>query len=174
MCQNVPACSPMAEQVSLEQYAHLCQVPWEQTWGDDLGSELASITTYSETVDVLSAVQAMGLKTAVASNLAQPYGQPIIDKLGSMLDVVCFSFEIGSVKPDPVFYEILCQRLDCEPSEILMIGDTWRCDYAGATAAGLQALHLDRRGTAIQERQLVSINDLRGALSFVQSNSAHS
>ena len=169
--QNVPTISPMAKPIDLEQYAHLCQVTWQQTWDDDLASELDSITTYSETIDVLSAVRAMGLKTAVASNLAQPYGKPIIDQLGTMLDVVCFSFELGTVKPDPKFYEALCHKLDCKPSEILMVGDTWRCDYAGATAAGLQALHLDRRGRANPERQPVSINDLNGVLSFVQSSS---
>ena len=169
--QNVSAVSPMVERIDLTQYAKLCQVPWNQAWRDDLAAELASITTYPESTEVLAAVQEMGLKTAVASNLAQPYGQPIIDKLGTMLDVVCFSFDVGAAKPDPMFYQTLCHKLDCEPEEVLMVGDTWKSDYAGATAAGLQALHLDRRGNATEEQKPVSIIDLKGVLPFLQSAS---
>lgn len=71
---------------------------------------------------------------------------------------------MGTVKPDAAFFRELCQRLDCEPSEVLMVGDTWRCDDAGATAAGMSAMHLDRRGNAGPEQQAVAINDLRGVL----------
>lgn len=41
-----------------------------------------------------------------------------------------------------------------------MVGDTWRCDYAGARAAGLMALHLDRRETATTEQRAVSVTTL--------------
>lgn len=139
--------------MALEEYAQLYDASWVDAWATDLAVELASISPYPETVDVLAAVRTRGLKTAVASNLALPCGQPVATQLGAWLDVMYFSFEMGAVKPDAAFYLGLCRQLDCEPSEILMIGDTWRCDYAGATAAGLRAMHLDRHGNASLEQK---------------------
>jgi len=163
----VPLISPMTTRTSLEEYARQCQTPWNKAWADDLAAELASIAPYPETIDVLSAVRARGLKTVVASNLALPYGAPVIDQLGTWLDVACFSFEMGAVKPQPAFYQALCEQLNCEPSEVLMVGDTWRSDYAGATAVGMPALHLNRRGKVRPEREAMSIQDLRGVLAFL-------
>lgn len=125
-----------------------------------LDDELASITSYPETSSVLKAVKAAGIRTAVASNLALPYAQPIHRLFGALIDVHCFSFEVGAVKPDGAFYEALCQQLGLPATEVLMVGDTWRCDYAGAQAAGLKALHLDRRGNATEEQRAASLRTL--------------
>lgn len=84
----------------------------------DLTAELASITPYPEAMAVLAAMKAAGLRTAVASNLALPYASPIQRALGQLLDVECFSFEVGAAKPDGAFYHALCCRLDLPPSDI--------------------------------------------------------
>lgn len=133
----------------------------------DLEAELASIAPYPEAVTVLSAVRAAGIRTAVASNLAMPYAAPIQKALGSLLDVECFSFEVGAAKPDLAFYDALCSRLALPPADILMVGDTWRCDYAGARAAGLSALHLDRHGSAAGEQRAVSLSTLSDLLPYL-------
>uniref|UniRef100_UPI003342D8A5 HAD family hydrolase n=1 Tax=Castellaniella defragrans TaxID=75697 RepID=UPI003342D8A5 len=159
-----PDISPMTAPINLKEYAQLCGAPWNDSWADDLAAELASIAPYPETIDVLSAVREHGLKIALASNLAAPYGQPVIAQLGAWLDLVCFSFDLGATKPDAAFYLELCRRAGCAPAEVLMVGDTWRSDYAGATAAGMQAIHLDRRGRANPEKKAVSIRDLRELL----------
>lgn len=165
--QRPPTANAMMTPMDLAHYAQHCGVTWNDAWTTDLAAELASVKPYPEVIDVLATVKARGLKTAVASNLALPYGQPVTEQLGWLLDVTCFSFDVGTVKPDVAFYTVLCQRLNCAPDEVLMIGDTWRCDYAGATAAGLQAVHLDRRGKATPEQQKVTVSDLRGVLAHV-------
>lgn len=159
--QQKPKVNALTVPIDLEHYAQQCETGWNPAWADDLIAELASIKPYPESIDVLTAVKAHGLKTAVASNLALPYGGPVIELLGVWLDVACFSFDVGAAKPDVAFYTALCQRLDCAPEEVLMVGNTWRSDYAGATAAGLNAAHLNRRGLASQEQQKVAIRDLR-------------
>lgn len=163
-----PARSPMIAAIDLAEFAKECAVPWRSEWMGELADELASIKPYVEARDVLIQVRSLGLKTAVASNLALPYAKPVADQLGDLLDVSCMSFEIGAVKPDAAFYAVLCKRLGCSAAEVLMIGDTWRCDYAGATAAGLHALHLDRRGNATPYQVGVSVRDLCGVLELIR------
>jgi HAD superfamily hydrolase (TIGR01549 family) len=163
--------SPMCEPVDLDAMAHLCGVTLDASemaiLHSDLQAELASTQPYPEAQEVLEELRRLGVRTAVASNLALPYAGPIKDKLGHLLDVLCMSFEVGFVKPETGFYGELCRRLHLHPQEVLMIGDTWRCDYEGATGAGLHALHLDRGGRAAEGQQRNSTSDLRGVLSYL-------
>lgn len=163
--------SPMCEPIDLDAMVRLCGLNLSASEMDtlqaDLQAELASTHPYPEVQEVLEELKRLGLRTAVASNLALPYARPIADKLGHLLDVSCMSFEVGFVKPDAGFYDELCRRLQLPPHDVLMIGDTWRCDYQGATVAGLRAMHLDRRGTAEGAQQSASAIDLRGVLSYL-------
>lgn len=161
--------SPMTERLGLVQMSDVWGIdlePWRlAALTSDLEQELASTRPYPETKEVLARLRHRGFRIAVASNLARPYAAPIEKELGSLLDVFCYSFDVGAIKPDPRFYEALCRQLQLEPNQILMVGDTWRCDYEGATAAGLKAIHLDRRNTGDTEHSVVSIADLRSVLS---------
>jgi HAD superfamily hydrolase (TIGR01549 family) len=163
--------SPMCEPIDLDAMAHLCGLTLDASEMDvlhaDLQAELASTQPYPEAQEVLEELKRLGLRTAVASNLALPYVRPIKDKLGHLLDVLCMSFEVGYVKPDAGFYGELCRRLQLRPQEVLMIGDTWRCDYEGATGAGLHALHLDRGGRSEEGQHRNSTPDLRGVFSYL-------
>lgn len=161
-----PSRSPLLEPIGLEEMASVCgsSLAAEELaeLANDLSCELASTHSYPEAASVLKRVKDLGLITVVASNLALPYAAPIRSLLADLLDVCCFSFNMGVAKPDPTFYAMLCERLQLHPSQVLMVGDTWRCDYAGASAAGLRALHLDRRGNASEHQREVSIKDLNG------------
>lgn len=163
--------SPMCEPIDLEAMVRLCGLTLDVgemgALQADLQAELASTRPYPEVQEVLEEIKRLDLRTAVASNLALPYARPIADKLGHLLDVSCLSFEVGFVKPDARFYTALCDRLKLNPWEVLMIGDTWRSDFEGATAAGLHAMHLDRRGGAEKGQLTASIIDLRGVLSYL-------
>jgi len=165
--------SPMCEPIDLDAMARLCGLTLDASEMDilhaDLQAELASTQPYPEAAEVLEELKRLGLCTAVASNLALPYARPIEDKLGHLLDVSCMSFEVGLVKPDGGFYAALCRRLNLLPQEVLMIGDTWRCDYEGATTAGLHAIHLDRQENTEEAWLGVSTTDLRGVLSYLKS-----
>lgn len=163
---TVPARSPMTAPMDLATTAALANIvlaPDVLTGLEsDLAAELASVALFPEALRVLDAVRGAGLRVAVASNLASPYADPLKALLGPHVDEWCLSYDVGAVKPDPAFYAGLCDRLGCAPGEVLMVGDTWRCDYAGAALAGLQALHLDRRGNATRNQAPVSIPNLTG------------
>jgi HAD superfamily hydrolase (TIGR01549 family) len=164
--------SPMCEPIDLDAMVDLCGLTLGASemsaLHGDLKAELESIQPYPEARAVLEELRRIGMRTAVASNLALPYARPIEDELGHLLDVSCMSFEVGFIKPDSGFYAALCRRLNLLPQEVLMIGDTWRCDYEGATTAGLHAIHLDRRGNAEEHRLSVSATDLRGVFSYLE------
>src|SRR6185312_14352970 len=100
--------SPMCEPIDLNAMARLCGLTLDAREMDilhaDLQAELASTQPYPEAEEVLEELKRLGLRTAVASNLALPYAHPIEDKLGHLLDVSCMSFEVGFVKPDGGFY----------------------------------------------------------------------
>ncbi|KAB0654854.1 HAD family hydrolase [Burkholderia diffusa] len=130
----------------------------------DLTAELASIRLFPDVVGTLEEARARGLKVGIASNLAAPYAEPLLRLLPFKPDVCAWSFEVGYLKPDPRIFAWLCERLDVAACEALMVGDTFRDDYAGALASGLHALQLDRRGHVGCQKPAVTIRTLHDVL----------
>jgi 2-haloalkanoic acid dehalogenase type II len=52
--------------------------------------------------------------------------------------------DIGVGKPDPRIFQAACERLGCQPDEVLHVGDDLALDVHGALAAGLQAAWICR------------------------------
>jgi putative hydrolase of the HAD superfamily len=66
--------------------------------------------------------------------------------LDDALDGVVTSAESGVQKPDPAIFQAALEIAGCGADEALHVGDTVAEDIAGAGAAGIRALHLDRAG----------------------------
>jgi len=66
------------------------------------------------------------------------------------IDVLLISAVEGIAKPAAEFFELACARADVEPRNAVMIGDSYRADIVGARSAGLEAVLLDRNGTAVE------------------------
>jgi FMN phosphatase YigB (HAD superfamily) len=122
--------------------------------------ELSSIEPYSDAVEAVSRLQNAGIRLGICSNLAAPYG-PIVKSLFPEMDGYAFSFELGVMKPQSAIYRSICNQMGMEPghylsrekSEVVMIGDSKRCDRDGPRSVGIMGFHLDRTGRG-------SINDL--------------
>jgi putative hydrolase of the HAD superfamily len=67
--------------------------------------------------------------------------------LGDLLDGVVTSAAAAARKPDPAIFARALQLADCAPADALHVGDTVEEDVAGARAAGISALLLDRSGS---------------------------
>lgn len=68
--------------------------------------------------------------------------------LTGLFDAIVVAGEAGvPEKPDPRPFRLCLERLDCEPSHALFVGDDWRLDLRGARDAGLQAVWLQHRQT---------------------------
>ena len=81
-------------------------------------------------------------KTGLLSNAGHTSLDPYISKpeLAKYFDVVVLSANVGLVKPDPTIYQLICKRLDVEPTEAIFIDDVER--YAkGGEGIGLRGIH---------------------------------
>lgn len=62
------------------------------------------------------------------------------------IDALVVSGEVAVSKPDPRIFHIALDRLGRTAAEAVMVGDSWTADIAGAAAAGIRPIWLNRRG----------------------------
>lgn len=127
----------------------------------ELREEIQSITLFDDAPPTLLALQERGIKIALCSNLAAPYGPPVLDLLPIRPDFCAWSYEAGTVKPQPEIYQYLCDGIGCQPNEVLMIGDTIEADMIGPRRFGIHGYHLDRQAASANAAESVrSLNDV--------------
>jgi FMN phosphatase YigB (HAD superfamily) len=86
-----------------------------------------------------------GLMTMALSNsLGCTIPEDPIAALGSMVDHVFYSADIGATKPDPAAFRHLEHIAGLQPGQLLHVGDSVRADTAGALACGWNSAWLDR------------------------------
>ena len=140
-------------------------VPEFDAYFDRLYAHYASAPAwrvYPEVPEVLAALRERGLALGVVSNFDSRLA-PLLDALGlaRFFDAVVCSGAVGAAKPDPAIFVHALTVLGVEASQALHVGDSRVNDYAGARAAGIEALFLDRGAPA---RRDGTIADLRGIL----------
>jgi putative hydrolase of the HAD superfamily len=109
---------------------------------------------YEDAIPALQAARCKGLRTAIVSNT--PWGSPAklwraeVERLGlsQHVEVVVFCSEAGWRKPARQIFEYTLQRLQVEPERCVFVGDDPRWDLVGPRALGMQAVLIDRWGTA--------------------------
>jgi putative hydrolase of the HAD superfamily len=79
--------------------------------------------------------------------------------LGELLDGVVSSAGAGARKPDPAIFDSALELAGCGPEEALHVGDTPEEDVAGARAAGIRPLLIDRSGNGGDISSLREIRD---------------
>jgi HAD superfamily hydrolase (TIGR01549 family) len=126
----------------------------------DLYAELSTIKLYPEVTSTLTALRNAGYKIGLCSNLAPPYAVPIKLLLPFELDAYAWSFEAGTVKPEPAIYKAVCVSLGCSPKEVVMIGDTLEADYAGPRRIGMHGFHLRRNGDSVVAESLKTLDEI--------------
>lgn len=119
----------------------------------DLAAELASIRLRPRTAALWSRVREEGLFIAVCSNLALPYGQPLLDLLPDRPDAIVLSYEAGAVKPEPAIYARVAEALGLPSGAILFSGDTREADVEGPRAAGMRAMPIGDLEASLSHRE---------------------
>ncbi len=125
---------------------------------------------YDDVVPTLEELSRREKKLAVVSNW-DSYLPKLLAALGldRFFSVVSVSALEATSKPDPEIFLRTCRRLEVAPAEALHVGDSVAEDLAGARAAGLSGLLLDRgdahREIADRIRSLAEIPALVGGLS---------
>ncbi len=123
---------------------------------------------YPDTVSTLLALKDAGFILGVISNFdSRLFG--ILDGLGVAhhFDSVVISSRAGYAKPAPEIFHAALTRHGLKAEEALHIGDSPDNDAAGAEAAGISALLLDRAETLLPN-SFVKIRTLRDVLPIVE------
>ncbi|WP_313294728.1 HAD family hydrolase [Pseudomonas sp.] len=118
-----------------------------------LDLEIQSIKPFDDAVPAIELLRQNQIRIALCSNLAGPYCS-IARDLFPGLDGYALSAELSLLKPDPAMYRSVCVMLDVFPEQasglsdeqVLMIGDSKRCDEHGPRAVGILGHYLDRKG----------------------------
>ncbi len=102
---------------------------------------------FPEVLPTVNRLREAGLRLAVVSNWDTRL-PAILEGLGlaPLFDVITVSALEGVEKPAPEIFLRTVERLGVPPDRVLHVGDSPREDYAGAEAAGLAALLVDRPG----------------------------
>jgi putative hydrolase of the HAD superfamily len=105
------------------------------------------MTPYPDAEPALRALRERDLKLVVVSNWDCSLGE-VLDRCGlaGLLDGAISSAEAGARKPDPAIFTPALELAGCGPEEALHVGDTPEEDRAGAEAAGIRVLIVDREG----------------------------
>ena len=102
---------------------------------------------YADVVPMLEAVRALGtVRIGVVSDWGSNLRGILAElDLDRFLDFVLPSGAVGVAKPNPAFFRMALDAAGAQPSEALMVGDSYRADVRGAWSAGMDAVWLDRR-----------------------------
>jgi putative hydrolase of the HAD superfamily len=116
---------------------------------------------YPDSAPALEELRSRGLKLVVVSNWDCSLGE-VLDRcgLGELLDGAVSSAEAGFRKPDPRIFGPALEIAATAPSRALHVGDTAEEDLAGAEAAGIRALLIDREGGARTEGVAASLLEI--------------
>jgi putative hydrolase of the HAD superfamily len=107
-------------------------------------------TLIESSVPQVLAALARQYPLSLTSNTGKTPGRVLLNVL-DMLDVrtpfahFIFSDEVLYVKPDKEIWQLLVDINELKPEEIVHVGDSYRMDYKGARAAGLQAVLFGRQ-----------------------------
>lgn len=131
-----------------------------------------NLDVYDDARALLASLKFRGYRCGVVTNAIFPASlfEVKVNELGlsGYFEAFVTSADVGLGKPNPAPYLRALAALDLEPQEALFVGDTAETDIAGAKAAGMRAVLLeradrakDRAGFLVIER-LTALNDFLG------------
>lgn len=114
--------------------------------------DVAAQQVFDDARALLASLRYRGFKLALVSNTIFP-GRLFEHRLRAAgltgyFDAVICSADVGVGKPHPAIYQAALDALGLLPSQALFVGDRLDTDIAGARAAGIAAVRIDRRRDA--------------------------
>lgn len=124
----------------------------------------AGWVAFDDALTALEMAHSAGLKIAVLTNGHQEQQEAKLRAVG-LLDLsgpVIASSSLPEGKPHPVAYAAACAAVEQDSRHVLMVGDNYELDVLAARSAGMQAVHLDRRGAhpSREEKRIATLAHL--------------
>ena len=124
--------------------------------------EARAARLYDESLEVLAAVRAAGLRTAVITNGPSGLQRGKLATVGlDGFDAVIVSGEMGHRKPEREIFALALGALGVRADEAMHVGDNQVADVRGALGAGLGAVWVNRTGAAAASDPHHVVTDLR-------------
>jgi putative hydrolase of the HAD superfamily len=139
------------DEASLADLRERCAAVLSQALGREVSAEtlVESIRfdAFPDAAPALGELRSRGLGLVCVSNWDVSLSQ-VLDRCGlrEALDGVVTSAQTGARKPDPAIFDAALRLAGCDADEALHVGDTPDEDLAGARAAGVRALLIERDG----------------------------
>ena len=139
------------DEASLADLRERCAAVLSQALGRDVSAEtlIESIRfdAFPDVAPALGELRSRGLGLFCVSNWDVSLSQ-VLGRCGlrEALDGVVTSAQTGARKPDPAIFDAALRLAGCDADEALHVGDTPEEDLAGARAAGVRALLIERDG----------------------------
>lgn len=134
-------------------------------------AEFRGQRVYDDARAILASLRFRGFRTAIVSNLFIPGDlvRPALGNLGlaNYFDVVVTSADTGLPKPDPSVFREALAALRLDSNEALVAGDSPETDIAGANAAGIPVVLVDRHGRYPGFNGAPVVESLAGLHSFL-------
>jgi len=106
----------------------------------DLQDEVMSTRLFDDTLKTLERLKSK-YRIFCLSNLATPYKTCYFELgLNDLIEKPFFSCDLGDMKPNASFYNMVVEYSQLSPKELIMIGDNPVSDYEGALNAGIKAI----------------------------------
>ena len=129
--------------------AHACAVDMVHEW-----ERHENFSLYEDALPVLDELRSHGIKIGLITN-----GQRDLDEFvvhhALEVDAMVGSKAHGRIKPHPSIFEAALADLGVGPAEVVMVGDSYEDDIAGARALGIRAILLDRDGLHPEEEERI-------------------
>lgn len=105
------------------------------------------ISVSEESIRLVRRLRSAGYGVHLGTNQHRQRGEHMATALGfdALFDVSNYSWEMGTKKPEPTYFELAVSRMGAEPGEVLFVDDM-EVNVEAARAVGLVAehWHLDR------------------------------
>jgi putative hydrolase of the HAD superfamily len=132
--------------------------------------EALHFVAYDDAAPALAALREArpGLRVVAVSNWDCSLPE-VLERAGlrHLIDAVVTSAQAGAAKPATAIFELALRTARCAPDGAVHVGDTPENDVAGARAAGIRAVLLDRDGGADPRAQVPVIRSLHELASVI-------
>ena len=155
-----------------ETFAGLIALKPSQTFFRELYEQFAHAGAWRIFEDVpptLAALTEQGVRLGVISNWDDRL-RPLLTSLGLArhFETIVVSCEVGASKPSSAAFQAAVEAFGLPAENMLHVGDSVEMDFAGARAAGFQAVQIVRDNNASGKEQINSLNELVTLISMAE------
>ncbi len=115
---------------------------------------------FPETKEVLQSLSSTNILVLLTNS--PPTVDKQLEKLGisGFFEELVFSYQVGAMKPSEEIFRIALKKVNADPGETIMVGDTYTKDIVGAVQVGITGILVDRENTQEYKNKISSLKEL--------------